>query len=151
MCLPSSVVVGLLHKVGRGTGYSPGQVAAQSKQSTPLVLTGYREGTKNGPHQVHHQHVRIILQAFHQPGLCSQEKVPVSSYLSRSCFKISKWVSITYDLGNFHTAAFHWISGQMGLCASPLRARSPLFYISVVLLDLIPIDFQNRCFRGSLF
>ena len=38
--------------------------------------------------------------------LLSLDKVPTGSYLSRSCFKISNWVSITYGLGVFQSVLF---------------------------------------------
>lgn len=67
------------------------------------------------------------------------ERVPAGSWSSGSCFKMSNWVSFTFGLGAFQTAAF-----GLGLRASesackPFKSGFSIPYISVVLQDLIPV------------
>lgn len=57
--------------------------------------------------------------------------VPASSCSSRRCFKTSKWISFTYDLGTSQMAAFVLSPRWMSQCVSPLRAESP-FPISLM-------------------
>ena len=73
-------------------------------------------------------------------------RIPISPHPSGGGFKISKWISLTYGLGNFQTAAF-----VLGLRVSLHVSLSDWNLSSLEflgLLDISPIDFQSQMFGG---
>ena len=81
--------------------------------------------------------------------LLSLEKVPAGSWLSSNHFKISKWVSLAYGLGTLQILALALALSTNWSLHKPFKSSSSIPYSSMVLLDLVPIDFQNQAFEGE--
>ena len=58
-------------------------------------------------------------------------------------FKSSEWVSLTYNLGAFQSVAFLLDLRVIGFVWKPFRIGISVLYSSMILLVLIPIDFQG--------
>ena len=97
---------------------------------------------KNGAHQ--HQQGRGKRQNWCLPTFPSLERVPTDSYSSSICFNSCKWISFTYGLGTFQTAAFALSSGANECTHETFKSRFSNPYISMVLLDVSPISFQSQ-------
>lgn len=72
--------------------------------------------------------------------LSSMDKVSAVSYLSSSCFRISKCVSLNYGLGMFQTFAFV-LNPRVDGSVHDSRNTFSILYRSVGPLDLMPVDF----------
>lgn len=78
--------------------------------------------------------------------LPSPENVTAGSPLSSSCFRICRWVSLT-----FQTVAFALDLRASEFSRELFKSVFSIPHSSMAPLDLIPIDFQNQAFGGLIF
>lgn len=81
------------------------------------------------------------------PTLPSPDKVPAASCLSGRSFKTEKCVFLTYCLGIFQFVAFVLALRALGFALdfrAKGKSRISISSISMILLALIPFDFQHQ-------
>lgn len=104
------------------------------------------EDCLSGNCQHQHQQGRLRLQKWCSVALPSLERVPTSSCLSGSHFKIGKWVSFTNGPGAFQTAASA-LGYRVGESMyEPFKSEFSISQSSMGLLDVIPFIFQSQSF-----
>lgn len=87
-----------------------------------------------------HQQGRRV-QKWHALAPPSLERVPADPCPSGRCFKISRWMSVTYGLGAFQPTVFALVCGVLSLGMSPLKWE---FSISYSLLATSHAGFQSQ-------
>lgn len=88
------------------------------------------------------------MQKWHLPQPPSLQRVIPGFWSSNRCLKISKWISFTYSLGTFQTAASLLSLRISESVHKPFKTRISVPYISIALLDISFVDFQIQMFWG---
>lgn len=79
-------------------------------------------------------------------GVSALERDPKISCLSCRCFKINKWISLPYSLGDFQTGIFVQGSSANEFVREPCKSRFSVPYSSMVFLDVISVYLQTQEF-----
>lgn len=122
---------------------------------------GFQQGMPTGPSrleqkfqsatcQQQYQQDRLRLQKCLLPASQSLWRVPAGFYLSSSCFKVSKWVSLPMVM-RFLIWSFVMISRSRQTACKSLKSRFSVLYSFIIFLYTIPIGFRSQVFWGSSF